>query len=687
MTFVAPLLLWLLPLSLLPILFHLFFRVRRQPRVFSSLMFFLAADPRLSARRRIREWLLLALRCLMLLALLLALARPVRRGQRGGAVTLVAIVDNSASMQAGGPDGANRLTRATAAAAALCEDAAVAVAGIGTTVEDPRASMPSGVTADRALVRTALAAIRPTHAAGDPLRAIQSAIASVGGALRTSGEVHVLTDLQAGEWQGELAAIELPPAVSLFVHDVGDDRDLLGTVAIADIQAPRRPPLAGRPWQTRVKVRNLGAAEAEVVLHAQCEGTGEHYREPVKVPAQGEREVRLVFKKMTEGEMQVRAWLEGRSASAAAEAWLLVPPSDGVDVVLVDDLVMHGLLGPALAPTDDGLLTGIRLSSVAVLDLAGRVKQKRPAMIAATASQLAQPALAELLQACVLAGVNLLVAPDRGWPASRTALPDWCGVEWGELYRDEAGGAWRILQGDADVWSELRGPDGEPLWRDVVVHRAVKLQVGSEALSLAGLGPDDVLLTQRRLGQGRVTVSGVAWDPLWSNLPHKAAFLALVQGIALSGQSGEPVNQGIAGARLKGWVPPKPEDAAAVVEIAAQAGEQGRWQLPTAELRVPVRAGVYQIKQGGLMRRFTVTGDAREADGQRVRGSVVPRLAAVPHRIIREKNATSRVQAVQALRRGKSLFAPLLIMAIAALLAEAWLGLGAKRSPVAPGRP
>jgi hypothetical protein len=70
-----------------------------------------------------------------------------------------------------------------------------------------------------------------------------------------------------------------------------------------------------------------------------------------------------------------------------------------------------------------------------------------------------------------------------------------------------------------------------------------------------------------------------------------------------------------------------------------------------------------------------------------VRGAVVPRLAAVPHRIIREKNATSRVQAVQALRRGKSLFAPLLIMAIAALLAEAWLGLGAKRSPVAPGRP
>jgi len=72
-TFLAPAMLWLLPLGLLPVVFHLFFRVRRQPRPFSSLLFFLAADPRLSARRPIREWLLLVLRCLLLLSLLLVI--------------------------------------------------------------------------------------------------------------------------------------------------------------------------------------------------------------------------------------------------------------------------------------------------------------------------------------------------------------------------------------------------------------------------------------------------------------------------------------------------------------------------------------------------------------------------------------------------------------------------------------
>ena len=75
--FAHPAAAWLFPAIALPILFHLFFRLRRQIREFPSLMFFLRIDPRLSAKRKIHEWLILLLRCLFLALLILALGRPL----------------------------------------------------------------------------------------------------------------------------------------------------------------------------------------------------------------------------------------------------------------------------------------------------------------------------------------------------------------------------------------------------------------------------------------------------------------------------------------------------------------------------------------------------------------------------------------------------------------------------------
>src|SRR5208337_4757125 len=81
LTALNPFFLSLLPLAALPVAFHFFFRLKRQARPFPTLMFFHRLDPKLNARRRLREWLILLLRCLLILFLLLALARPVWFGR------------------------------------------------------------------------------------------------------------------------------------------------------------------------------------------------------------------------------------------------------------------------------------------------------------------------------------------------------------------------------------------------------------------------------------------------------------------------------------------------------------------------------------------------------------------------------------------------------------------------------
>ena len=674
MTFLAPAMLWLLPLGLLPVVFHLFFRVRRQPRPFSSLLFFLAADPRLSARRRIREWLLLVLRCLLLLSLLLALARPVRRGRGSGGATLVAVIDNSASMQATGPAGESRLARAVAAATLLCEDESVAFAGLGTTVSDAPASMPAGVTADRGRLRAALGSIRPTHASGEPLRALQVAIGSVRGALRTFGEVHVFTDLQAVEWESSLGDLPLPPGIALLIHDVGNDDDLAGSVSLAALAPPPRPLLAGRPWKTRVRLRNEGEADAEVILNVQSGTSGGPHRETVTVPARGERELSVALPAPAVGEQRVQAWIEGRSAGAAAVAWLAVPASEGADVLLVGGGdAPHGLLAAALAPGGEGMLTGLRVGFVSPETLAGRLAEpSRPALVAVTAEQLAQDAVARPLHAYLVEGGHALVAPAVDGTSAPPPLPPWCSMDWDDEFRDETGGDWKVLDADDALWDELRGADGTPLWRDIRVFRAYPLRM-VEAEALAGLDPRRALLARRAVGRGRVTVAGVAWDSRWSNLPHKASFVALAQGLALAGLGGFSGEQGIAGRRLSGGSDPAtdaPRPPDAPIEVIAREGDQGRWQLAPSEARLPARAGLYQFTQGTWVRQIAVSGDPREAVARRVRGERVPALSAVPHQIIRARNATARRQEVQRLRRGRSLYAPLLLVAVGALLGE-----------------
>src|ERR1700733_6346306 len=101
---------WLLPAVALPIIFHLFFRLRRQVREFPSLMFFMRIDPRLSAKRKIHEWIILLLRCLFLALLLLALLRPIL-GTRGSGekVARLILIDNSGSMAANAPGGVAKL--------------------------------------------------------------------------------------------------------------------------------------------------------------------------------------------------------------------------------------------------------------------------------------------------------------------------------------------------------------------------------------------------------------------------------------------------------------------------------------------------------------------------------------------------------------------------------------------------
>jgi hypothetical protein len=103
MQFAYPSVLWALSLLAIPIAIHLFHLRRYKTVYFSDLRFLKEVQQNTNRQRRLKEWLVLLSRLLMITALVLAFAKPFLPSDQANVVKAQSIIylDNSASTQAG----------------------------------------------------------------------------------------------------------------------------------------------------------------------------------------------------------------------------------------------------------------------------------------------------------------------------------------------------------------------------------------------------------------------------------------------------------------------------------------------------------------------------------------------------------------------------------------------------------
>ena len=99
-----------------PVLIHLWSRRQYRAMPWAAMEYLLAANRRQQARRRVEQWLMLAVRTLLIVLVVMAVAEPYLEAARpgsaaGGAVHRVLVLDGSYSMGCRGPD-ATRFDRA-----------------------------------------------------------------------------------------------------------------------------------------------------------------------------------------------------------------------------------------------------------------------------------------------------------------------------------------------------------------------------------------------------------------------------------------------------------------------------------------------------------------------------------------------------------------------------------------------
>jgi Aerotolerance regulator N-terminal/von Willebrand factor type A domain len=218
----------------LPLYLHLLRRNTSTPLPFSSLMLFEPRQQSATRRRRLRYWLLLALRLAVVLLLVFAFAEPyVDRFLVGAApekLRLV-VVDNSFSMRAG-----TRLVDAKRAAMAFFSERSLRdraqVVALGAQVH-----LLTQATRDVGALRAAVDSIQPSDSRGS-FGVLTSAVRSIAENEHVPIELHLFSDLQRTNMPPSFTDMVLPRNVSLVLHPIVSAP--ASNWAVESVSAPRQ---------------------------------------------------------------------------------------------------------------------------------------------------------------------------------------------------------------------------------------------------------------------------------------------------------------------------------------------------------------------------------------------------------------------------------------------------------------
>jgi hypothetical protein len=234
MAFLNPIFLFGAMAATLPVLVHLVRRTRAVKIQYPSLMFLRRIEQKTIRKRKLRNLLLLALRCAALLLLALAFARPYFTGPAPVSASAsrpasVILVDGSYSTRYGDVfNRAKQAARDVINKAAANEQIALVLFSQGYEILMPLKSNSAEAIA-------ILDQMQPGYGATDYLQAIQSAIALLKDADAGERRIHLISDFQDAGWNRSAPPIKVPPDIKLLPIDVADSN--ASNLAVSDVKA------------------------------------------------------------------------------------------------------------------------------------------------------------------------------------------------------------------------------------------------------------------------------------------------------------------------------------------------------------------------------------------------------------------------------------------------------------------
>ena len=653
MTFLQPLILWGLPLVLLPVIIHLINRMRHRPRQWAAMQFLLAATRSSTSHAKLRNLLIMLMRILAVLALLIFLARPLVGGWMGWALaaapdTILLLVDRSASMESrvAGADESRReyALRMLADAAGEFEHASHLV------LLDSATRQASELPSAASLLEWP--DTKQTDTAADLPAMLQTALDWLIENKAGTAEIWIASDLQASNWQPDdprwetliTAFDSLPQKVRVRLLATTQESPSNASISIAQLSRQQ----ASGKGEVRLAV-DLNRSQANA-------GTATITRTLNDVAT--ELEARVTG--------QSTRWRHRFAVGDQAGGWgKLELPADGNPRDNITYYRYSDDHPPAGLVVTESALGPLWQAAASVAGQAGRTPAKRYAPGDVTPADLRDATLV-VWQAPLPEGemANALrrFADEGGrvvfFPPGQPSTARFAGLGWGE----------KQTSGDDGFavgrWDEDQGPLANtdeglllPLAKLGVRQRQ---QVVGQAAVLAVFDDAQALLVRQALGQGEVYFCTILPLLAWSEMGDGLVVVPMLQRLLAAGSR-----------RLQ-------RDSVAECGQVSAGDLQLEWTSAETGLRGDVRtqAGVYKNGDRWLL----VNRPAAEDEFERVEDSAVAGLfGSLPFQLFQAQRDDTALQG--------EIWRLFLFLMLLALLIEAWLVRPSSMAEAAPLKP
>ena len=526
MSFLTPLFLVALAGLAIPVLLHLIQREKKHIVQFPSLMFLRRIPYQSVKRRRIRHWLLLAMRLAALALIVMAFARPFLRrpdlaaSAAAGAREVVVLLDRSYSMGYG-----DRWQRATTAARN-------AIGGLGAADRGSVVLFAAGAevalrsTGDRGRLQAAIADVQ----AGAGATRFAPALKLAGSILSESAlprkEVLLISDFQRSGWQGA-EGVRLPDGAVLTPVAISDADPANLSIAPVALQRTRFEN------QERIAVTS-GVFNRSARAVSNVDVTLEIGGRPIqtrRANVDAGASASVTFDPVTVAERNVRATvrLPGDRLAPDNVFHFVVSPVDPIGLVVAE---RNG------APRDASLFLVRALAvgdsprfqaSVRAADSLSDRDLESVAVVVLNDTPVAQTTAERLHRFVERGGGLFLVAGERtAWAGA----PEWLPGTIGPAVDRSAGQAARLgaLEYGHPIFELFRAPrTGDFSAARFYGYRAIT--PGVDARVLARFDDGAPALVERTIGSGRVVLLASTVDLFWNDLAVKPVFLPFVHRV------------------------------------------------------------------------------------------------------------------------------------------------------------
>jgi Aerotolerance regulator N-terminal/von Willebrand factor type A domain len=624
MGFLAPWFLGGLLAAGLPVFVHLLRRQTTVPRPVSSLMFFEQGTQSSTRHRRLRYYLLFALRLALVILLALAFARPfVRHGKvLASDKLLLVVVDNSFSMNAPTGAGATRLSDAKRGAQLVLAGRAGSQKAQVMSLGGALAVLTQPIE-DKDALRAAVEGIEPGDSHGN-FGELGRGMRAMAETVHTPMELHVFSDMQTSNMPGNFADMVMPGNVQLVLHHVGDT----GTKPQPNwtVESVVAPGQLVDPKKARVLAVIAGhetpAATRTVSLVVNGAVT---LTKKVDVPPNGRATVAFDSLDVPFGESRCAVKIDSADGFPADDASsFAVKRADPERVLFVHQAADNR------SPLYFGAALGAAAQASFVLqsitpDAAADIDPSKYAFVVLSDVDFVPSILENALLRNVEDGGSVLITTGTT-VGKRGKIPVFGGAVQDTKYYARSGGFETVGQSDPShpVMKDAAAKD-QNAWPDVKVYYAAQVDAAN-ARVVARLADGTPLLMDEQIGEGHVLLLATGLDNVTNDFPLSPLFVPFVDQTAryLSGEArmtGARVVDSFVQLRTEtnqtGAIAAKASNSNATVDIV---GPDGKRPLSLKEAAVAesfqlAHAGFYQIHfANGRDALIAVNPDRRESD-------------------------------------------------------------------------